>query len=568
MKKNRLRASHHLNIRDPWFRVKAVCILWLISAITLIFLGLADGELLCDDGYYYFELARNAAHGEGFTFDSLHPTNGFHPLWAWILVPIFFLFKNSPWLPVHLALSLCALFSVGTALIIYQLFKRHELTLGGELASYVWLFNPYTVILSFRGLEGPLNTLLLALSIFFLDKIRQDKNYSYKEMKILGITVGLTLLSRTDNIFWLAVIIIFITRDLFALKNWKLYLQKGFYFGGIVFVVVSPWIIWNLITFHTIAQTSYQAKNMFTLHNQMPAVLTGNITQFHDVWELIKRASINLFSVAQYNAKHLMGEEYKPINKGNIVLYVFGGYMFLLLVLPSLASLFKKKERDSFLHHDSLNISLPVGLFISFHFFWYAIISCNYYNWYLLPPVLAFSIFHGHRFSTFENVKSKWPIVTAGILIFALILSTCKVSTIHVPSIYQKKADEKGFHDWQGKQLSILPEGSAIGLWNTGMVGYFSSFYFPQYRIINLDGVVNNEITRLKEVNEYETYVLSNIDYILDRPEINVPYVWMVRTVGKKRAQNFVKRHLKKHQKDNLIWIVRKHGSRSRSSRR
>ena len=33
----------------------------------------------------YFEVARRAAAGEGFTFDGINSTSGFHPLWQWTL---------------------------------------------------------------------------------------------------------------------------------------------------------------------------------------------------------------------------------------------------------------------------------------------------------------------------------------------------------------------------------------------------------------------------------------------------------------------------------------------------
>lgn len=42
-----------------------------------------------DDQFYYFQIARNVAAGHGFTFDGLHKTNGFHPLWLFLLVAIF-----------------------------------------------------------------------------------------------------------------------------------------------------------------------------------------------------------------------------------------------------------------------------------------------------------------------------------------------------------------------------------------------------------------------------------------------------------------------------------------------
>ena len=49
-----------------------------------------------DDAYYYLVIARNAASGQGFTADGLSPTNGFQPLWMWLLVPIAWLTSGEP----------------------------------------------------------------------------------------------------------------------------------------------------------------------------------------------------------------------------------------------------------------------------------------------------------------------------------------------------------------------------------------------------------------------------------------------------------------------------------------
>jgi hypothetical protein len=47
-----------------------------------------------DDAFYYFQIARHVASGDGFTFDGIHTTNGFQPLWLMSLVPIFRAFSS------------------------------------------------------------------------------------------------------------------------------------------------------------------------------------------------------------------------------------------------------------------------------------------------------------------------------------------------------------------------------------------------------------------------------------------------------------------------------------------
>lgn len=69
----------------------AVLILSVSSCRQLLHLDLYQivQHLFIDDGYYYFVIARNIAAGHGPTFDGFELTNGFHPLWAIVLSPLF-----------------------------------------------------------------------------------------------------------------------------------------------------------------------------------------------------------------------------------------------------------------------------------------------------------------------------------------------------------------------------------------------------------------------------------------------------------------------------------------------
>jgi hypothetical protein len=59
---------------------------WLL----VIWLWPSCPYLLCfDDAFYYFEIARNSAHGFGLTFDRINLTNGFHPLWMLMCIPVY-----------------------------------------------------------------------------------------------------------------------------------------------------------------------------------------------------------------------------------------------------------------------------------------------------------------------------------------------------------------------------------------------------------------------------------------------------------------------------------------------
>src|SRR5262245_41643821 len=45
-------------------------------------------NLAAGDALYYPTIARNIALGFGSTYDGITQTNGYHPLWCWLQVPI------------------------------------------------------------------------------------------------------------------------------------------------------------------------------------------------------------------------------------------------------------------------------------------------------------------------------------------------------------------------------------------------------------------------------------------------------------------------------------------------
>src|SRR5207249_52514 len=84
-----------------------------------------------DDAFYYFQIARHLAQGRGFTFDGIHPTNGFHPLWLFLLVPIYRIVPGDvpPLLAVGaLALLLTRLEAVAFPLAAVLLLLRRRAT--------------------------------------------------------------------------------------------------------------------------------------------------------------------------------------------------------------------------------------------------------------------------------------------------------------------------------------------------------------------------------------------------------------------------------------------------------
>ena len=60
----------------------------LPAIYALRYPSVAPAYLFVGDAFYYLDIARHAVAGQGFSFDGQFVTNGFHPLWEWVLVAL------------------------------------------------------------------------------------------------------------------------------------------------------------------------------------------------------------------------------------------------------------------------------------------------------------------------------------------------------------------------------------------------------------------------------------------------------------------------------------------------
>src|SRR3990172_9284841 len=90
--------------RLPWFELAILLALLGINGYAAFSdaYNLPNNWLTRDDVYYYFKVAQNISEGHGSTFDGINPTNGYHPLWMTICIPIFALARLDLILPLRI----------------------------------------------------------------------------------------------------------------------------------------------------------------------------------------------------------------------------------------------------------------------------------------------------------------------------------------------------------------------------------------------------------------------------------------------------------------------------------
>ncbi len=172
----------------------------MLSAICAALVALRPLNFLSDDSLFYLVIADHIAAGDGSTFNGLFPTNGYHPLWqaCAALLAVIPHTKGQllacgvafQWLLLVLAVWVL----LGALRPFFGRAGRGAL-LGSLLVLFVPVGNLYWS-------EAPLTLLFLAL---LLSTMLSPALPRYGR---LGVLLGLLFLSRLDNVFMIASIVV------------------------------------------------------------------------------------------------------------------------------------------------------------------------------------------------------------------------------------------------------------------------------------------------------------------------------------------------------------------------
>ena len=179
--------------RNPGRRVAvALC---LAAMLAILAVQAVWGLQLLDDGYYYLQIAWNIARGAGSSFDGIHSTNGYHPLWQMTLVPLHWLASRK--IVAWMAVGLQALLFACGGLVLHRLALRSGASgLTALAACAVWVINPWLWGKgAMSGMETGLLLLLfgLALHRLLLTLRRGDAGWR------LGWLLALAAAARLDS---------------------------------------------------------------------------------------------------------------------------------------------------------------------------------------------------------------------------------------------------------------------------------------------------------------------------------------------------------------------------------
>ena len=111
--------------KERYFQIGLVSLILLLNVVILFsHQSVVLNWFNTDDAFYYFKVAQNIVEGQGVSFDGIARTNGYHPLWLIVLLPIFVLARFDLIIPLRLVIGLQLVLGIASALLLYHFCRQ------------------------------------------------------------------------------------------------------------------------------------------------------------------------------------------------------------------------------------------------------------------------------------------------------------------------------------------------------------------------------------------------------------------------------------------------------------
>ena len=503
--------NHILQVRRLY--VGAAIVVLIVGLILRLIFVFSDLETVIqvvpDDTYYYLRVAQHIVAGDGSSFDGLTLTNGYHPLWMALLLPIAALFSD-PVVLVRVVLLLCVIIELMTVVVMMLWLKR--------VTSMVWLaalagslvYNRVPLFVqSMFGLEFAIGNLVFVLTLWALyEFLVADNPDELRQHVRLGVLLGLLFLARTDNVVYVVVfgLLIFFSHELPLVRR----IQQRSKPGLIALAMVLPWLIWSYIQFGSIIQDSGMATALVLGERFQPDSVGQGVTAiinslFIEYPRRLGYTNPAAFSGLTIALVALIGLQWRRFSMAHRRL---AGLLLLALIAA----------QALYIVHNNVR-----GIVRSWYFGTHAILHLLLFVVVMIASLSPFIRKNLRREDDSEHVArvQSPPIspmyrVLHGFLALAIIAPVLSVLSPSARAFvtgqaapYPHQTEMLAAAYWLRDNTSDDAVGSAF---NAGIIGYYS-----ERSVINLDGLVNTSAYHALEDHALFAYIeQSPITHYLD----------------------------------------------------
>ncbi len=456
----------------------------LMTFATVLFQPLEKAVTFAatDDGLYYPTLAQNIVAGEGCSYDGVSTTNGFHPLWLLVMLPIYALFSD-PWMAlkaVYVLVFALQLAAMGVFALIAR--KTKMSSVGWIAAMCIMTLNIRSFTIYFSLLESPLVLLGYLLYLFHCLRAGTSRFDGIGSAFVAGALIGICFLARLDA-FLLAFAygLVWLVRAVRKQAGWRAPLFSAV--GCLIFVL--PYLFWNQLRFGHLKTVSSWQKT----------------TEFSPVgsWNIISSWCLHQFIP---RVQYVLGLESIP-----------APWLLAAMLLATLATLVfaLTGERRRRLV-DKLSFCPEFLLFVVMHAFFIALLApldAAASAWYWVPEILLAALVAG---ACLPDIRlGRVPVMP--VLVIALI----GVQLVLYPKFLARKT--MTFAKLEVAEFlrnNTVPDMRGM-MFDSGIVSYFS-----QRNFVGLNGLIGDfELAKMVQEKQYISIAKKyGIDFlVLDSPE-------------------------------------------------
>ncbi len=482
----------------PWRRSMRATLFGLAFLAVLGAIGYQHSRLLAqpeeillnvvpDDAFYYYQIARHFAAGDGSTFDGTNRASGYHPGWMALLVPLAAAWP-SPSVLLRAALSLEFLLHAATAFALIGLFRRYTSPGLALIGGLCWLANPLAILLCLQGVESALYALALVVLLRTVARFVAEPGESLALHVQLGAALAFCFWARTEAGI-LAVLTLLAAPALKGLP-WRRCLRSALEIGVVFTALVLPWFVFCWVATGSPWQSSGAIKLLWG--DLFLGVLDfgeriGHALSFVGVkwlsspWTPTMASPLQKINTFTWAAKlpallGLLAIGRKPVNRPALF-----GSVWLLAAMVS--------------------TGLVYGLF-----------HWEIQIWYFAQPALLIFVMTYVWIARLGVEPTRLRLFFSRALpalLLALSLYEAQSFYQHPPSLYPWQFQ---FLISQGQFENLVPPGQAIGCFNAGIPAFYS-----HRQVINLDGLVNSTVLPYYRAHRFDQYLAEHgIHYIAD----------------------------------------------------
>jgi hypothetical protein len=319
---------------------------------------------------------------------------------------------------------------------------------------------------------------------------------------------GLAFLARTDNgvLLPLAVAadtLVFAGRDRSRWSGVPGFLGAS---AAVAALIALPWFIWNIQTFGT----PWQVSGVMKFHSpRLGGHIEGAMAAYH-----LPRLAVQLIVLGSFLWRSIQFAVGEGANQWPLVI------LLSALAAAALALLLRPLARN--LRRSTLPperaLAAGCATYLLAHMFLYTFAVGFYANWYTCVPTLAL-LFLVVGLGADAPLGAATP-ARRGVLVAALgLMGVAMFASFFAASGIRPRGWELVARGEFAAIAQEAPGARTIGYQSAGVAGYFAPSYGP-YRVVNLDGLVNNEICKAWLAGRYFEYLDGTVDVVrLTSPE-------------------------------------------------